>query len=408
MALGTFNANGLFYATFNPDQLNARSFSSSILRLFPNGSAPLFALTGEIGKTKAKAVEHGYFTKHYAIMRPKVNGALTSTATTLAVDTTIGMVSNMVFQVPSSRENIRITSVDSATSLTIERAFGSVAAAAINDNEDLILVGNAQTQASERPSSRTMKTVYVPNYTSIIRNAWALSDTAKASYAEAGFNNIAENRQDAMIFHSTDFESQMIWGQPKSPTADATTGKLIHSTRGFIDDMNTYASGNIQTAGATTTYSQLVDLVDPAFAYSTSKDMQGRKERVAFCDSVALKVLHEIGMNSAQVNMDISSTTFGMEFTNFRTYRGTLRLLEHPLLTEMGNGTTGTMLIIDLPTLNVAYMDGRDVKTEEYDGSGDSTANGIDASGGSLLSEFATEFHSPPTCGIVNGLTAAI
>lgn len=407
MALGTFNANGLFYASYNPTELNQKSFSNMILRLFPNGSAPLFALTGEAGRKKAKAAEHGYFTKHFAIVRPKVDGAILLGATTLVLDSSSGLVAGMVLQVPSSRENVRIASITSATDIVIERAFGSVAAAGINDNEDLILVGNNQTEASLRPTERSMKSVYVPNYTSILRNAWALSDTARASLAEAGFNNVAENKLDCMAFHSTDIETQMLYGQPVSPATDSVSGKLIHATQGFFDAMNQYASGNIKTAGATTTYSQLVTLTEPAFQYSTSKDAMGRRERVVFCDNIAMKVLHDIGMASADVNMEISSTTFGMEFTNFRTYKGTMRLLEHPILTEMGNSTTGTMLIMDLPTVSVAYLDGRDIKKEEYDGSGDSTGSGIDAVGGSLTSEFATEFHSPPTCGIVNGITAA-
>lgn len=407
MSLGTFNANGLFYASYNPTQLNQRSFSDMILRLYPNGSAPLFALTGQANRKKAKAAEHGYFTKHFAIVRPKINGAKVAGDTTITFDSTVGIVPGMVFQVPATRENIRVLTVASATNVTVERAFGSVAAGAIADDADLILVGNAHTEASLRPTERSLAAAYVPNYTVIIRNAWALSDTARASLAEAGYNNVAENKMDCMNFHSTDFESNMIWGQPKAPAADATTGKLIHATQGFIDAMNDYASGNIQTAGATTTYAQLVDLVDPAFSQSTSKDAQGRKERTAFCDSKAMKVIHDIGRNSADVTMEISSTTFGMQFTEFRTYRGTIRLLEHPLLTEMGNGVTGTMLLIDLPTVGVAYMDGRDIKKEEYGTNGKSADSGIDAVGGSLTSEFATEFHSPPTCGIVNGLTAA-
>lgn len=406
MALGQFNANGLFYTTYNPAQLNQRSFSNMILRLFPNGAAPLFALTGEAGRKRAKASEHGYFTKHFAIVRPKIDGAKLLSDTTITFDSTVGLVPNMVLQVPSSRENIRILTVVDATDVTVSRAFGSVAAAGINDDEDLVLVGNAQTEASLRPTERSMKSVYVPNYTSIVRNAWALSDTARASLAEAGFNNVAENKLDCMAFHSTDIETQMIYGQPVAPAVDATTGKLIHSTQGFIDAMNQYASGNIQTAGGTTSYSQLVDLVDPAFANSTSKDAMGRKERVVFCDNKAMKVIQDIGRASADVNMDHTETTFGTEFTKMRTYRGTLNLLDHPILTEM-QGATGTALVIDLPTVSVAYLDGRDIKKEEYDGSGDSTGSGIDAVGGSLTSEFATEFHSPPTCAIVNGLTAA-
>jgi hypothetical protein len=69
--------------------------------------------------------------------------------------------------------------------------------------------------------------------------------------------------------------------------------------------------------------------------------------------------------------------------------------------------TAGIAIGVDLPSIGVAYMNNRDAKKEEFDGSADGTNNGTDASGGSLTSEFATEFKSPQTCGVVLGLTAA-
>mgnify|MGYP007125369542 CR=1 FL=1 len=48
-------ATGMFNASFNPAELNVKSFAGTILRKFPNGSAPMFALSSQIGKSKAKA-----------------------------------------------------------------------------------------------------------------------------------------------------------------------------------------------------------------------------------------------------------------------------------------------------------------------------------------------------------------
>ena len=58
LATGLFNIN-----TGNPAELNVRSFAGQILRRFPNGSAPMFALTSQTGRSKAKQSTHGYFTK---------------------------------------------------------------------------------------------------------------------------------------------------------------------------------------------------------------------------------------------------------------------------------------------------------------------------------------------------------
>lgn len=408
MGLGTFNANGFFRTSFNPTELNRKSFSNTIMRLFPNGSAPLYALTGEVNRSKAVAATHGYFTKHMAYSSLTVDDAthLAAGDTTLVVDSTAGIVAGMVFQVPATRENIRVNTVTNATTLEIDRGFGRVAAGAILDNAVLKLVGNSHVEASDRPVARTVKSVWVPNYTVIVRNAWHISDTARESLAEAGFNNVAESRMDCMEFHSNDIEGHMLWGQAVAPTTDATTGDPIHATQGIVDSIYQYAAGNIQTAAATTTYSQLVGLVEPMFQYSNSKTGDGLKERTLFCDSLAMKVIHDIGLASGQVTMSTKETSFGMQFMEFRFYKGIMRLLEHPLLNETAP-STGIAIGVDLPSIGVAYMNNRDAKKEEFDGSADGTNSGTDASGGSLTSEFATEFKSPQTCGVLLGLTAA-
>jgi len=394
-----FNPNGIFYTSFNPDELNKKSFAAAILRLYPNGSAPLFAMTGQVGKSKALAASHGYFTKSM------VFGAVTTTAIVLAAATnfpvisTGGIVADMVLQT-ASRENVLVTAVVDATNLTVVRSHGRVAAADLADAEVVIAVGNSHTQSSTRPTARTIESVYVPNFTQIIRNAWAISDTARASYAEAGFDNISESREDCMQLHSTDIESTLFWGQASSPAGSPPRS----ATQGLIDAVYEHAPANVTTAGGTTTYSQLVDLVESCFSEQTS--MGNAKERVAFCDSQAMKVLHDIGRASGQVTMEQKETSFGMMFTDFKIYKGKIRLLEHPLF----NGLPidgGFMAIVDLPSMALAYMEGRDVKKESYNGSKDGVEGGIDAQGGSLTTEFATEFKNPGSCQIVNGLTAS-
>lgn len=398
-----FNANGYFYTSYNPAELNVKSFAQTILKLWPNGSAPIFALTGDTGKGKAKASTHGYFTKTMVFGSVKINQAANYVAgdLTLVVDNVVGMVIGMVLQIPATRENIRITSIPSATSIVVTRSFGRVAAGAILDNAVLFAVGNVSSEAANRPTARSITPVYVPNYTSIVRNAWALSGTAKASYAEAGYSNIAENRSDCMNLHSIDIESQIIFGQAMAPAGSPP----VHATQGIIDAIYEFASGNVGTAGATTTYDQLVTLVESAFANQTS--MGNGTERIAFCDSTATKVLTGIGVLFGQINIQRKETTFGMKYQEFELYRGAIKYKLHPLLDGLTRSSNGLMIVLDLPSMKLAYMDGRDVKTENYDGAADGSNSGVDAQGGSLLSEFATEFKNPGGCAVINGLTAA-
>lgn len=393
---------GIFNTTINPTELNARSFAGTILRLFPNGSAPMFAMTSQSGKSKAKSSTHGYFSKTMTFLVITLGaGALIGDAA-ITIPATSGIVKGMVFFNMRTRENVRVTADagNAAVSIAVTRAFGRIAAAAMNAGDKLVQVGTAFEEGSVRPTARRLTTVHVPNYTQIFRNAWALTDTARASLAEMGYSNIAEDRKDCSMFHAVDIESAIIWGQPVMDTSGSTP---IHATQGVIDAMEQYAPANTNTAAATTTYAQLVTLIEPAFQYST--DMSNPKERVLFGDSQAIKVINEVGRLSGQVQITQNETSFGMHFTKFKFYKGTVNLIEHPLLN--GLTQTGLAIIMDMPALKLAYMDGRDTKPEEYNTGGKIVENGIDAVGGSLTTECAVELINPFACAVVDGLTAA-
>jgi len=400
LATGMFNAN-----TGNPAELNARSFAAQILRRFPNGTAPMFAMTSQSGKSRAKSSTHGYFSKTMTFLVITMGTTALVGDTTLTFPSTAGIVPGMVFMNQRTLENVRVTAVNSATVVAVTRAFGRVAAAAVNNGDKWIQAGTAYEEGSNRPTARRLDTQYIPNYTQIFRNAWALTDTARASYAEMGISNIAENKNDCAMFHSTDIESAILYGQAIMNTAGATP---IHATQGVIDALRQYASGNVNAAGATTTFNQLVTLVESAFFYSTN--LGNAKSRTAFCDNTAMKVMNQIGRASGQIQMTTKETKFGMKYVEFEFYLGTLELVIHPLLN--GLQQTGTMLVMDMPALKLAYMEGRDTIPESYgvtpSQQGQVSDSGLDAQGGSLLSELAVELINPSSCALVTGLTAGI
>jgi len=392
-------ATGLFNANLNPAELNMRSFAANILRLFPNGSAPLFAMSSQSGKASAKSTTHGYFSKTMTFISQSPTAQVLVGGTTILVTSTAGMVEGMVLFNRTTRENVRITDVVSAVELTVTRAFGRVAAVQMETTETLIAVGTAYEEGSVRPTPRRLTTVYVPNYTQIFRNAWALTDSARASMAEAGISNIQENRQDCSLFHAADAEAAILYGQPKM---DTTGTSPIHATQGIIDAIEQYAPANTNTAASTTTFAQLVALVEPAFQYST--DMSNPKERVIFGDSQAIKVINDIGRLSGVVQIMNKQTNFGMNFTQFGFYKGTVNLIEHPLMNGMG--ATGLAVVMDMAALKLAYLEGRDTKLEEYGTGGKIVESGVDSVGGSLTTEFAVELTNPFSCAVIYGLTA--
>lgn len=410
---------GMFTTYMNPDELNQKSFSTQIMRHFPNGSAPLFALTGSTGRAKAKSIKHGYFSKTWQFAKLVINNVANYAAgdTALTVDSTAGVVPGMIFHCTRTRENLRVITVPSATSVTVARSFGRVAAGTLLDNEELINVGTAHEQGSKRPTARSQTTVWRENYTQIWRNAWAVTDTARASYSEAGYSNIAENKMDNSMFHAQDIESAMFFGQASIDTTNTGgNGKPITSTQGVIDAMTEYAPTHVTAANATTNFDELEDMLVPAFEYSTNG--ANTKERVAYTGSAGMKVIQQLGraLQGGNASIGLNENKIGMVFTSVRTYKGVVHVVEHPLFNGLGSDISSSMVVLDKSSIRLAYMDGRATKPETYGvGStleqdagavaGDLTA-GTDAVGGSLLTEAAVEYLNPYSGVVITGLTA--
>jgi len=398
---------GIFNTTKNPTELNARSFAGTILRRQPNGGAPLFGMTSMTGKSRAKSSTHGYFSKTMEFSRVVLTAQAAADAATLAVVSTAGIVPGHVLHNAATGENIRVTAVNSAQQLAVTKGFGRIVGAIVANGATLVVVGSAYEEGSARPTPRSIAPVYAQNFTQIFRNAWALTDTARSSYSEMGYSNIAENQRDCMTFHSTDIESAILFGQAKMDTSGS---QPLHATQGIIDAVRQYAPTNVEALTSAIDYDDLVDLVEPAFKYAT--DLGDQKTRVAFVDAVAMKTLQKIGKEYADViTMTQRESSFGMAFTEFRFYKGRLMLLEHPLLSGL-NMTNGMMVIVDVPAVKLAYMDGRNAKPETYGVGGTNAAGstvqpGVDAQGGSLTSELAVELINPQGCAVITGLNAA-
>lgn len=398
---------GVFNTTQNPPELNKRSFAQQLVRRFPNGSAPLWGLTSMVksGRKTAVSSTHGYFSKTMEFLQLTFVGAGTQAAgiTALTVVSSVGIVPNQVFWNPTTNELIRVVSVASATSINVIRGAGRVAAGNILATDVMLNVGTAHPEGSARPTERRLKTVYVQNFTQIFRNAWAVTDTARASLAELGkYNNVAENKQDCMLFHSVDMETALIWGQPKM---DTTGSQPMHMTQGIVDSISQYAPSNIIPAGATTHWGQLIDMFEVAYQVSTSAS--DSTMRVGLCGQKALKVINEIGRKSGEINMTFKETAFGMAFTQFKFHKGTVNFIEHPLMNAMSPAVSASLLLVDIPAVSLAYMQGRDAFPETYGvGGTNQQGAGIDAVGGSVTSEFAVENLNPMGCAYITGLTA--
>lgn len=379
----------------------AKSFAGMITRLMPNGSAPLFGLTSMLKDETAVQVEHGFFTKTMIFPSVTINAAQAVGDTTLTVVSTTNILPGMMLRNQATGETFIVNTVVSGTSITVTRGVGTVAAAAMSAAQVCYQVGNAFEEGSNRPSALSIQAVRVTNYTQIFRNSWALTDTARATQVIAGDTNVAESRSECAAFHAVDIEKAIFWQQKYQGTRN---GQPFRTMDGLINQVTVNAAANVTTAGATTNYTQLETALDVCF--NTVTDPKVANERVLFCGGGAKKVLNNIGRLNGTYQLVDGQTSYGLQFSSFKTSRGTFRMIEHPLFNS--NADWAKMAIaVDLSSFNLAYLGDRKTVSSEYGTKGQALENGADAIGGSLTTELTCLVKNPAANAIIYGLAAA-
>jgi len=403
MATGQFNSIGSIDLAKTPDLLGKTSFAAMITRIMPNGQAPLFGFTSMLKDETALQIEHGYFAK--VMLFPSLtNGGATAlaAATTISGVSTANLVPGMILQNPTTMENILVISVDSATDITVRRAVGTIAAANIASGETLYQVGNAKEEGSTAPQALRLDPIRITNLTQIIRNAWALTGTAQATEVIAGDGNLAENKQDCAAFHAADIEKAIFFSQKYNGTLN---GQPLRTMDGLVSIITTNAAANIHTAGTTTNATQFEAMLDPVFDQTT--DPKHANERVLFVGAKAMTVINQIARKNGTYQLMDGQTSWGLQFSTFKTTRGTFRLIEHPLFNS--NAVWSAMAVaVDLVTFNLAYLAGRKTASKVYNAQGqEATNNAVDATGGTLTTECTTVCRNPAAYAVIKGLTAA-
>lgn len=395
-------AIGLLSSANAPTNLNALSFAQAITRLMPNGTAPLFGLTSLLKDETASNIEHGYFSK--TMIFPSVTstaGDLVG-ATTLTVNAYTDIVPGDLLLNERTSEIILVTATPTATTLTVQRAVGSTAAAAINAADVMRTIGNAFEEGSVRPSAVAIIAERYVNNTQIFRNSWAVTKTAAAIPQIAGAGYVSESKQDCAALHAMAIEKALFFGQKFMGTRN---GQPFHTMEGIVARVNAAASGNITTLGATTNWTQFEAALDKTL--ETVTDPKGGNIRTMFVGGTARRVIHNIARLNSTYQITTAETAWGLQIDTIRTPRGTFEMIEHPLYNAYGGTSMWAKMavIADLNAFSLAYL--RKTSDASYNSAGALVDNGVDAEGGTLTTELTCTIKNPAAFGVLYNFTAA-
>jgi hypothetical protein len=326
---------------------NARvvDMSDTIHLLDPN-EAPLTALTMKLRTVSAISPKIEWMEDDYIPSSDTVNGTLTTvTITTITVDT-LGPVFRVgdVIKHLKTGECMLVTSVPTTATIGVTRGVGSTAAAAIDDAETLLIIGNANTENSSKRTVFTAKKTALYNYTQIFRWEFGSSGTLQASELYGG-DDLSYQQKKAGKEFRIQMERSYLWGEK----AEDTTGALaIRYTDGIMARVTTNVSSIV-----TLTMATLEAFLRTGFRYGPArKILFASREVVSYMSLIA----------GTKIQTRPTDKNFPMALTEYVSPHGKLYIATHNLLAGSG-GTTlnygGYGLLVDLDSCFHRPLKGR-------------------------------------------------
>ena len=253
-----------------------------------------------------------------------------------------------VVQVPRTKELLLITAIVTATdTLTVRRGYGETAAAAIVDDDPLQIVGNANAEGGLSREINTNAETAAYNYTQIFKTSFGATETLKATKLYGG-NDLDYQRKKKGVEHRVDIERAFLFGERKLDTTNYT--HPLRMTRGILKHITT----NIKDcSGAALTEVMVDDFAEKLFSY-------GSKSKIVLSPAGLISKIS--GFAKAKLEIQQGENTYGLAIGTYITPFGTMKLVEHKLLT----GTIYSKYAIGVDLQNVKYVNlkGRGTKLE--------------------------------------------
>jgi hypothetical protein len=403
-----------------------------ILTLYPNGQAPLTALTALMKSQSTDDPIFHWFEKEFTAQNCTVTGvyadaglssAWGAAAKTLGVDVFIKMSAADLTHfklgqvvtvtapasgvITSNRFQILVSAAPTSNGASsyiagkLLLAFTSLASAAYTSG---VVSGTAYPEGDVSATSIAYDPTEYSNYTQIFRNSLENTRTAGKTRLRTG-DAVAQAKKECLELHAIEQERAWFFNGPKYSTTGSNGQPLRISAglRGFIstnkwDFRAATGVGSTTWAGsaadASKNYTWLMTQLEQVFRY-------GSQEKLAFCGSGVLLAIQQLiaALGSTSVVMTPETLAYGFQVQTLKTPFGNLLFKNHPLFT-MDAAFRNDTVILDTDKLSYRYIDDTKYLPNRQ-------ANDLDGEKSEYLTEAGMEIHFEKSHAILNGLGSA-
>jgi len=401
-----------------------KNWREMILRLYPNGDAPLTALMAKMKSERTDDPQFYWWTKGL----PTQGGAVTNVYTdVLSTAYTTGGVAGDVLYVNAAAAviqelraghqvllrnsanyaddcNAKVTSrvINGANSYAVVSLLeADPTTTGIADCNTVLVIGNINAEGAAMPDAIGYDPTKYYNYTQIFRTSLEITRTARRTRLRTG-DAYKEMKREALELHSIEMEKAFLWGAKTEGTGDnrkpeRTTGGLIEwivDNSGITSDYVTDTSAGVSGMTWETGGEEWLDYyLEQIFRY-------GSAERLAFVGSGVILAINKIIKLYGNYQLLPKTTSYGIKVMEWVTPFGVLNMKRHPLFSYEATNRN-TAVIFDPADLIYRYID----DTTFYDDPEKKNTGytRIDGTKEEFLTECGLEMHHPLKCGYLNG-----
>ncbi len=384
--------------------IRPENWRQKLLRLYPNGAAPLTAIMSMMSSEKTSDPHFHWFTKMLADQRSTITGRYTDQA--LSANYTGGGVAGDVLYLKMAEAEIdkygttHQVLLRASADLTVDvnakvvgrnkngnNSYLKVRLLEDDDNssthslvdaDTCLIVGTINPEGARAPGSIMYDPVEWENYTQIFRTPLEHTRTAIKTQLRTEAN-VKEAKREALELHGVEMEKAFIFGVRSINTGD--NGKPERTTAG-IKSFITSNRFDFKADGGGTWKANGEDWLDEKLEQVFRF---GAQEKLALCGSGALLAVNRVAKIGGNIQLTVKSKSYGIQVLEWVTAFGVLNLKMHPLFNYEPT-LRNAMLIVEPRLLTYRYID--DTRYKPNIGEND-----LDGEKSEYLTEAGLEVH---------------
>lgn len=413
-------------ADFATNQLDY-DWRMGLLLMFPNGKTPLTGLTALMKKEKAKATRYDWWTKTHQRQGGTITGIYTNLNLTTAYtsgavegatlfiklaeadarDFRIGHqvclrdASDMTVDVNGLVRDVVYNGASSYLAVELLEDDDNSTVGDLSDADTVVVIGNLNSQAANRPPALHYDPVDNYNYTQIFRTPFEMSRTAMQTEARTG-NLYAEEKRESLEYHGVEMEKAFLFGRRWQGVG--ANGKPMTATHGLIrsiqDDNPTGVGDYIsdEDFDGVTWENGGVEFLEKYFEIQFR---YGDSEKLMLLGSGAAAAINKVVRATSTMNITPATTEFGWKVNRWDTFFGSILFKTHPLFTQ--EPTLRNAAVIFEPR-RLKYRFIQDTVFRKAPEINEETNDGMDGKREEFLTECGLEYHFPETAGFLTNL----